>query len=168
MSGKADLSGFRVGHAGAECPGLAWQNEQATGVGTSWSAGSADLVRGAVQQMGKLSRHRSCSRRSLLRQWVRPSAFRRPPASAGDYKPDIGRSPMAAAEPTLQRINQARTRVVHCCVARGFSVTCAGSADAPTVAPHAIASVPFVAQERGYEMRPEDKPVETKKGPWPF
>ncbi|KXZ50257.1 hypothetical protein GPECTOR_17g895 [Gonium pectorale] len=45
----------------------------------------------------------------------------------GDYKPDIGRTPMAAAEPTLQRLNQ----------------------------------------ERGYEMRPEDKPVEAaKKWPW--
>ncbi len=26
----------------------------------------------------------------------------------GEYKPDIGRTPMAAAEPTLQRVNQER------------------------------------------------------------
>ncbi|KAG2436239.1 hypothetical protein HXX76_006550 [Chlamydomonas incerta] len=48
---------------------------------------------------------------------------------SGDYKPDIGRTPMAAAEPTLQRVNQ----------------------------------------ERGYEMRPEDKPVEAaSKKLWPW
>ncbi|GIL95245.1 hypothetical protein Vretimale_1273 [Volvox reticuliferus] len=46
----------------------------------------------------------------------------------GDYTPDIGRTPMAAAEPTLQRLNQ----------------------------------------ERGYEMRPEDKPVESSKKLWPW
>lgn len=27
---------------------------------------------------------------------------------SGEYKPDIGRTPMAAAEPTLQRVNQER------------------------------------------------------------
>lgn len=46
----------------------------------------------------------------------------------GDYRPDIGRTPMAAAEPTLQRITQ----------------------------------------ETGYEMRPEDKPVEAGKKTWPW
>ncbi|GLI61163.1 hypothetical protein VaNZ11_003449 [Volvox africanus] len=46
----------------------------------------------------------------------------------GDYTPDLGRTPMAAAEPTLQRLNQ----------------------------------------ERGYEMRPEDKPVDSSKKLWPW
>ncbi|KAG2449189.1 hypothetical protein HYH02_005936 [Chlamydomonas schloesseri] len=46
----------------------------------------------------------------------------------GEYKPDIGRTPMAAAEPTLQRVNQ----------------------------------------ERGFDMRPEDKPVEAASKKWPW
>lgn len=45
----------------------------------------------------------------------------------GDYQPELGRTPMAAAEPTLQRITE----------------------------------------EKGYETRPGDKAVETKKN-WPF
>lgn len=44
----------------------------------------------------------------------------------GDYKPELGRTPMAAAEPTLKQINQ----------------------------------------ERGYEMKEGDKPLDAKKWPW--